>query len=639
MAVVDAWLGSLNERFGICWGGENRLLGAQGVEVSHWRWSIGLLSTTLQDSSIFLVPKFLTLSDYLIILPHICHACHAWLYPDCFSSCFICFSISRLASWRFMPMDLQDFGQHLKTSELELCELGEPKCPKYCLNFKQFYRRGQPNKLNSWASWPDPCWSCLCLQRISDLQDLKLFLVDVFQGLYVKSRRGSFCDLFEIHAEMKRMQQCNTVVWSCGGNGGQNGLFLSPKSTNTVQSKFWNLVWEIQNQNNQASAVLAGSNYISLCWRWQHVWTLETVDFANKHSMACMAQKGSTGPNSTSLLNDHLRPPYQIRLGECIISEPRWLFTGHADGRHPQPTLCSTHKHQLQDPSKLLNLVKRQDVQHLQSYICIYIYDDDSNYSINTHTYIYISTDILSYDLIMMYTCFLVHALCIHHGFYDEACNSPDLRWVRIWDLTRITAQKLDVKTGLLLFKDCSMSNQWCDLRMAQELQTTRDVASFQKATCWPLWASGDAFASNGSDIVICLESGSACAFELLIHSEVTDAMIRLQHFEISGKVVQVPGKLFLKNREDSGSKKLRRRDKYLLCTQNYAVCSGHRFSLGWLDSCLVPRKQMETAAECAVRMIYRIPMLSPQPRHTMDGIRIGNFSHRGPHWRTECLG
>ena len=80
----------------------------------------------------------------------------------------------------------------------------------------------------------------------------------------------------------------------------------------------------------------------------------------------------------------------------------------------------------------------------------------------------------------------------------------------------------------------------------------TRDVASLQKATCWPLWASGDAFASNGSDIVICLESGSACAFELLMHSEVTDAMIRLQHFEISGKVVQVPGKLFLKNREDS---------------------------------------------------------------------------------------
>lgn len=35
MAVVDAWLGSLNERFGICWSGENGLLGAQGVEVSH----------------------------------------------------------------------------------------------------------------------------------------------------------------------------------------------------------------------------------------------------------------------------------------------------------------------------------------------------------------------------------------------------------------------------------------------------------------------------------------------------------------------------------------------------------------------------------------------------------------------------
>ena len=76
-------------------------------------------------------------------------------------------------------------------------------CAKLTSTVKQFlYRWGQPNKLNSWASWPDPCWSCLCLQRISDLQDLKLFLVDVFQGLYVKSRRGSFCDLFEIHAEM-----------------------------------------------------------------------------------------------------------------------------------------------------------------------------------------------------------------------------------------------------------------------------------------------------------------------------------------------------------------------------------------------------------------------------------------------------
>ena len=257
------------------------------------------------------------------------------------------------------------------------------------------------------------------------------------------------------------------------------------------------------------------------------------------------------------------------------------------------------------------------------------------------YTYVYISIYIYlpTYFLMILFLCkHVFFGTCIHHGFYDEACNSPDLRWVRIWDLTRITAQKLDVKTGLLLFKDCSMSNQWCDLRMAQELQTTRDITSFQKATCWPLWASGDAFASNGSDIVICLESGSACTFELLIHSEVTDAMIRLQHFEISGKVVPVPGKL-LKNRQDSGSKTLRRRDKYLLCTQNYAVCSGHRFSLGWLDSCPVPRKQMETeAAECAVRMIYRIPMLSPPPRHTMDGTRIGNFSHRGPHWRTECL-
>lgn len=231
------------------------------------------LSTTLQDSSIFLVPKFLTLSDYS---------------PSCLS-CLSCLIVSLHASSPGLPPDdsCRWISKTLaNTSSSSYANLDGCTCAAYALNWepksqvlsKQFlYRRGQPNKLNSWASWPDPCWSYLCLQRISDLQDLKLFLVDVFQGLYVKSRRGSFCDLFEIHAEMKRMQQCNTVVWSCGGNGGQNGLFLSLKSTNTVQSTFWNLVWEIQNQNNQASAVLAGSNYISLCWRWQHVWTLETT--------------------------------------------------------------------------------------------------------------------------------------------------------------------------------------------------------------------------------------------------------------------------------------------------------------------------------------------------------------------------
>ena len=78
--------------------------------------------------------------------------------------------------------------------------------------------------------------------------------------------------------------------------------------------------------------------------------------------------------------------------------------------------------------------------------------------------------------------------------------------WVRIWDLTRITAQKLDVKTGLLLFK------------------------------------------------------------EMHLHQM---AVTSLQHFEISGKVVIV-----------------------------------------------------SASADWTVAL------------HTMDGIRIGNFSHRGPHWR-----
>ncbi len=197
----------------------------------------------------------------------------------------------------------------------------------------------------------------------------------------------------------------------------------------------------------------------------------------------------------------------------------------------------------------------------------------------------------------------------------------------------------------------CQVNDVWCDLTMAQGLQTTRDVAEFQK---------GSMLTSLSIRRCICikwqwhrhmLKEWQCLRFwtsHTLFRSDrwwVSANMIRLQHFEISGKVVQVPGKLLKKRTKywQQGAAYPGQisslYQKFCPQIQNYAVCSGHRVSLGWLDSCPVPRKQMETeAAECAVRMVYRIPMLSPHPRHTMDGTRIGNFSHRGPHWRTECL-